>query len=84
MANINAQELRSFPAFKPEMPKQLKFREKFSNLKYVKTQAATSKQKLEDLFQLLLHRAFTGELTAKWREAHLTELVEEMAIQAKG
>jgi len=42
-----------------------------------------SKQKLEDLFQLLLHRAFNGELTAQWREDYMSELVEEMAIQSK-
>lgn len=48
-----------------------------------KNKASTSKQKLEDLFQLLLNRAFTGELTAQWREDHMSELVEEMEIQAK-
>jgi type I restriction enzyme S subunit len=31
----------------------------------------------------MLHRAFTGDLTAKWREAHLKELLVEMEHQAK-
>ena len=31
----------------------------------------------------MLHRAFTGELTAKWREAHLKELLAEMEQQAR-
>jgi len=39
--------------------------------------------KLERLFAVLLHQAFTGDLTAKWREAHMKELVTEMEAQAK-
>ena len=33
---------------------------------------------IESLFSVLLHRAFTGNLTARWREAHMEELLEEM------
>jgi len=39
--------------------------------------------KIETLFETLLHRAFTGDLTAKWREAHMKELLAEMEQQAK-
>ena len=38
---------------------------------------------LERLFATMLHRAFSGELTAKWREAHLRELQAEMEQQAE-
>jgi type I restriction enzyme, S subunit len=38
---------------------------------------------LERLFAELLHRAFTGNLTVSWREAHVKELLEEMASQAR-
>lgn len=38
---------------------------------------------VESLFETLLHRAFTGDLTAKWREAHMKELLQEMEQQAK-
>jgi hypothetical protein len=31
----------------------------------------------------MLHQAFVGDLTAKWREAHIKELMEEMEIQSK-
>ncbi|MGI9860450.1 restriction endonuclease subunit S [Moorella naiadis] len=41
------------------------------------------KNKVEQIFQNLLHRAFTGDLTAKWREAHMKELLAEMEQQAK-
>ena len=38
---------------------------------------------LETIFRTMLHRAFTGELTAKWREAHMNELLAEMEQQAR-
>ncbi len=40
-------------------------------------------EKLECLFNSLLHRAFAGDLTAKWREAHMKELLQEMEQQAQ-
>lgn len=42
-----------------------------------------TKVQFEKLFDLLLQRAFSGDLTAKWREAHMTELLAEMEQQAK-
>jgi len=39
--------------------------------------------RIESLFETLLHRAFTGDLTAKWRMAHMKELLQEMEQQAK-
>ncbi|MBD2447398.1 restriction endonuclease subunit S [Nostoc sp. FACHB-152] len=48
------------------------------NAKQIESQA-----KLNNLFQCLLYRAFSGELTAKWREAHMKELLAEMEEQAK-
>jgi type I restriction enzyme S subunit len=47
-----------------------------------KYQKDTNNQ-IQKLFSLLLHRAFTGELTANWREAHMKELLSEMEIQAR-
>jgi len=38
---------------------------------------------LEALFRTMLHRAFTGQLTAKWREGHLKESLAEMERQAR-
>jgi len=42
-----------------------------------------SKNRIETLFGSILHRAFSGDLTAKWREAHMKELLKEMEEQAK-
>lgn len=44
----------------------------------------TSSAKLETTFQTLLHHAFAGSLTAKWREAHLKEHVQEITRVARG
>jgi hypothetical protein len=35
------------------------------------------------LFSNLLDQAFSGELTASWREAHMKDLLQEMEHQAK-
>jgi restriction endonuclease S subunit len=39
------------------------------------------RQRIDRLFSVILQRAFTGYLTAKWREAHMKELLEEMEQQ---
>jgi hypothetical protein len=43
---------------------------------------STSSATLETLFQTLLHRAFDGSLTAKWREGHTKEVLQEMERNA--
>ncbi len=40
------------------------------------------KKRIEDLFYVLLNRAFTGDLTASWREAHMKKLLQEMEWQS--
>lgn len=42
-----------------------------------------SRAYLEKLFSVLLHRAFTGDLTASWRKEHMKEMLKEMELQAK-
>lgn len=44
---------------------------------------ATSLGDLDRLFTVLLQRSFSGDLTTSWREAHMTELLQEMEQQAK-
>lgn len=49
----------------------------------VQERLSLSATTLETLFQTLLHHAFDGSLTAKWREGHAKELLEEMNHQAR-
>jgi len=55
----------------------------FQNLLSLRAQRVRSGQTLDQTFAVLLHRAFTGDLTVKWREAHMKELLAEMEAQAK-
>lgn len=68
MANINAQELRSFPILIPPLDIQETFARKLVKLKELRTLRTNSVSKTDALFSVLLHRAFTGELTKRWRE----------------
>jgi type I restriction enzyme S subunit len=44
---------------------------------------AACEQEIGKIWQVMLHRAFTGELTAKWRQAHMRELLAEMEHQVR-
>lgn len=45
--------------------------------------AEPASAKLDTLFSNLLQRAFSGQLTAKWRQARMQELLAEMRDQAR-
>jgi len=44
---------------------------------------AATGPRVEELFALMLQRAFSGRLTSKWREAYINELLAEMSQQAR-
>jgi type I restriction enzyme, S subunit len=83
MANINATELRRFPLLIPALERQIQFEQIYAALTVIRSAAIQIHDKLELLFQALLHRAFSGQLTAKWREAHMKELRSEIEHQTK-
>lgn len=85
MANINAKELRSLPFFMPDRDLQFSFVDQLKVVTGLSQKQKESRQSLEMLFQSLLHRAFNGRLTAKWRETHseLKESLQELEHQAK-
>lgn len=67
----------------PPMPLQLQFVKQIEDLDVLLAQAKRSGQSLDSLNSAMLYRAFSGELTAKWREAHMKELLQEMEEQAR-
>ncbi len=79
MPNISKGRLEGIEIPLPPIATQRVFSRQVHAALDMETQAAASAAKLETLFQTLLHRAFTGELTARWREAHLREGVQELA-----
>lgn len=83
MANINVTELRSLPILLPPKPLQRKFVDCLDHLHADSQHRIACSVSVELLFKNMLHRAFTGQLTAKWRQAHMKELVAEMEHQAR-
>jgi len=81
--NINAKEYASLRVPCPPIPLQEEFAKLAEQMVDLRHNCDTTRQQLEQLFDTLLHRAFTGHLTAKWREAHMKELLQEMEQQAK-
>lgn len=67
----------------PPIEKQEEFSRAFRHSLRIGPFRATSAKALNDLFTLMLQRAFSGELTSAWREAHMEELLQEMEAQAK-
>lgn len=68
---------------KPGKDEVIKFSEITQSFHLHIERAEQTSNRLNTLFSLLLHKAFSGELTATWREAHMKELLEEMEHQTK-
>ncbi len=83
MANINAKELGSIPIIIPSMPLQLRFARHVINLEWQSETLRSADAAIKHLFEQLMHQAFSGRLTAKWREARREELLSEIERQAR-
>jgi type I restriction enzyme S subunit len=81
--NINLGILRDLPVIFPPRDLRESFSTQARTLQRLCYQGSRAAEVLNNLFSLLLRRAFTGELTATWREAHMKELLQEMELQAK-
>lgn len=88
MANINAQELRALPLLLPNAHQrrtfdilQYAFAQRLALISAIRERYEELGQKLDRLFNVLQHGAFSGELTAGWRAAHTGELAAEIAEQ---
>jgi len=81
--HLNASQLSSTPVPVVTIELQEQFAKHVKYLRTLRKQQNRSVQMLNQLFTVLLSRAFTGELTAIWRYAHMRELLEEMEQQAR-
>jgi len=82
-ASVSQEALYRIRIYIPEKYRLTKFSEQFRDLLRFRQKRLNAKQQLDTLFINILHRAFSGTLTAKWREAHTKELLAEMEEQAK-
>ena len=62
----------------PSLSIQQKFANSVAGIMKLEANRSESHRHLETLFQTSLYRAFSGDLTASWREAHKKELLQEM------
>lgn len=81
--NINTKEFASIEMPLPPIELQREYVARVANIEQIETRASVSADKLARLYQVLLHRAFTGELTAKWRAKHRKQLEAELDEQRK-
>jgi len=82
-ASLNQKDISALPVAVPSLERQKEFCCLVNGLlTQIERQKATTTQ-IDLLFEIFMHRAFTGELTAKWCEAHMKELLSEMEAQSK-
>ena len=83
MPKLNQEQLSAFKCQLPNNDLLTTFERRAVAIDHTLGQLAAQSEKVTRLFSVLLHRAFTGDLTAKWREAHMKELLTEMEVQSK-
>ncbi len=83
VAGITSKSLKELRIQLPPYYLQKEYAEKKLELGQIAGYRGRTGTLIDNLFDQLLHRAFTGDLTASWREAHMTELLQEMELQAK-
>lgn len=81
--NIDGPRFLGLQVPKPPRNLQDDFARHLKALLLLKNEREKAAEKIECLFALLLQKAFAGQLTAKWREAHMHELLDEMSQQSR-
>ena len=81
--SIDSGRFQALPFMLPPLPLQKALARRFKDLLALQVKQTESAGMIESLFATMLHRAFSGELTAKWRGTHLKELLAEMEQQAR-
>ena len=76
-------EVRRLRFIAPPASLQRRYAERAESIRPLLKAQTSCRDNIESIWQTLLHHAFTGYLTAKWREAHMKELLAEMEHQAK-
>ena len=83
VAGITSADLRALQVTVPPRRLQDAFAKAKADLDANRERSRRATNRLGALFTRLLQDAFSGDLTATWRKAHMTELLEEMEQQTK-
>lgn len=81
--HLNAAQVAATPFLDVPKDLQVQFSEAVQSIRILRKQRVAASDNLEKAFAVMLHRAFTGDLTVKWRMAHMKKLLAEMEAQAK-
>ena len=79
---IRRQDVENIRVPKAGVKDQSAFSAKAKTIQELLDKGVSLTTNIEKLFNVLLHRTFAGDLTAKWREAHIKELLAEMETQS--
>lgn len=80
---LETPRLASLPVRIPAPAELQAFSSAYRQLLAVDRMRSAASPRIDSLFSLLLQRAFSGQLTAKWREPRMKELLAEMTQQAR-
>lgn len=80
---MNTSVLKSLQIPVPPIALQRVFATHTCKMRELVEKQESSRCQIRSLFDTLIRRAFSGVLSAKWREAHMRELVAEMEQQSK-
>jgi len=67
----------------PPIDMQTEFSTRLKDFRLLQGVRVGADTRIHRLWRILLARAFDGDLTGSWREAHMNELLQEMGQQAK-
>lgn len=80
---LNKPQLGKFEFPLPDPDILIEFDERAEKIVSIENGFFARQEKVEKLYQGILYRAFSGDLTASWREAHMKELLQETELQTK-
>ena len=81
--HLNETQVSDMPVLVPPDGLQLRYARATAGIRTLRVAAAKTRDSIETLHRTMLHRAFSGELTAKWREKNKALVESEMAEQKK-
>lgn len=80
---LNKSQLGSFKFPLPDKRLVVEFDEKAEKIISIEKLRFARQEKIEKLYKVILYKAFSGDLTASWRQANMKELMQELEIQTK-